>query len=53
VKYCIAVKLKDYSAEFSFDSAGERDEFIAVTQAQHPAIEFIVSETWVQKVASA
>jgi hypothetical protein len=53
MKYCVAIKLNDYSAEFSFDSNQEREEFIAVTRALHPEVEILLSEGSFQRAASA
>ena len=53
MKYCVAIKLSDYSQEFSFNTENERQEFVAVTQALHPEVEFILSEAWSLKVAAA
>ena len=53
MKYCVAIRLNDYSAEFSFDSINEREEFISVTQALHPEVEIILSEGSFLKVATA
>lgn len=53
MKYCVAIRINDYTAEFSFDSIEERDEFIAVTQALHSGVEIVCSETFFQKAATA
>ena len=39
--YSVAVKFEEYTAEFSFDSKEEREEFIQITLEMHPNMEII------------
>tara|TARA_Y100000780_G_scaffold159130_1_gene144289 strand:- start:188167 stop:188325 length:159 start_codon:yes stop_codon:yes gene_type:complete len=41
----VAIKFEEYTAEFSFDSAEEREEFIQVTREMHPEMEIICTES--------
>jgi hypothetical protein len=42
--YHVAIKFAEYTAEFTFNTPEERDEFIQVTRAMHPEMEIICSE---------
>ena len=39
MSYSVAIKFEEYTAEFSFDTTEEREEFILVTREMHPDME--------------
>ncbi len=43
--YNVAIKFDEYTAEFTFDTEEEREEFIQVTREMHPDMEIICSES--------
>lgn len=45
MSYNVAIKFEEYTAEFSFDTSAERDEFIQVTREMHPKMEILCSES--------
>lgn len=49
----VAIKIEDYTEQFSFDTEEEREEFIETTKKMHPVIEFLLSEEseWSSAVA--
>ncbi|MEC7277723.1 MAG: hypothetical protein VXV96_15485 [Bdellovibrionota bacterium] len=44
MKYLVAIKKDDYTAEFSFNSEEERQEFVETTKNMHPTMEFLFLE---------
>ncbi len=45
MSYNVAIKFEEYTAEFSFNSEAEREEFIQVTREMHPHMEILCSES--------
>jgi len=45
MNYNVTIKFEKYTAEFSFDTEDERNEFIQVTREMHPQMEVICSES--------
>ncbi len=41
MSYSVAIKFEEYTAEFSFDTVDEREEFISVTREMHPNMEIL------------
>ena len=44
MKFMVAIKIEDYTEQFSFDTEEERNEFIENSKKMHPVIEFLLSE---------
>lgn len=45
MSYNVAIKFEEYTAEFSFNTEAEREEFIQVTREMHPNMEILCSES--------
>jgi|GEM_PF-5328483 len=44
MRFHVAIKIPNYTAQFSFETEEEREEFIQITRESHPNVEVVCSE---------